>query len=473
MMGEDFGVGAARRDVGQTERQDIRADACACKRRRDHHALPERDVVVIERDDQRKSAEHGPHPLVVDAIEPREIDYRGADAAGSEIVGGAPGVRHQHRSVTDERDVAASAQRHAASDLERVRGRHRVRQIERDVDETQVCARRIALDGPPDCEPRFALAARLDGRQTRDRSHRGNVPHRLMRMSGPARDDAGERRCVDDLRLLRGVVVDLLVGARRQEARERMHDRQHALEREAAGRRHHVLLRDAALDEPLRQLRLERFDAAVGQQIGVQHDDLGSGLRQLEQLVAVRHHEVLGSRRRGAHRERRIGERERRKAQRSEPFVHARDQLARGRDVVLQRRRAGVEVVGLIAAGDAFHERHAAPFDRVGDDDLRPIADRDELSECLRQRTQIVAVEPPDFPTESAELVFDRSEIAHRGDRQVRLVSVVVDDDRDLAELVVGDRLQRFGRGGRWSAARAPCRTPSRCPSRAIRYWSR
>ena len=223
-----------------------------------------------------------------------------------------------------------------------------------------------------------------------------------------------------------------------------MHDRQHALEREAAGRRHHVLLRDAALEKALGQLRLERLDAAVRQEIRIEDDDLLAIARHLQQLVAVRDDQPLGMRRHDARRQRRIGERERRKAQRSEPFVHARDQLARGRDVVLQRRRAGVEVVGLIAAGDAFHERHAAPFDRVGDDDLRPIADRAELSECLRQRAQIVAVEPPDFPTEGAELVFDRSEIAHRGDRGVRLVSVVVDNDRDLAEPVVGDRLQRF-----------------------------
>ena len=73
-----------------------------------------------------------------------------------------------------------------------------------------------------------------------------------------------------------------------------MHDRQHAAQRHTAGRRNHVLFGNAALDEPLGQLGLERLDAAIRQQVRIQHDDVRALARHREQLVAVGEDEFLG-----------------------------------------------------------------------------------------------------------------------------------------------------------------------------------
>ena len=108
-------------------------------------------------------------------------------------------------------------------------------------------------------------------------------------------------------------------------------------------------------------------------------------------------------------RQRRRRQRRRRLAERVELGVDARDQLARRLDVVLERRRAGVEVIGLVAAGDAFHERHALALDGVGDEDLRLVGDGREMRERVAQHAEVVAVAAPHFPAERAELLFDRS----------------------------------------------------------------
>ena len=239
-------------------------------------------------------------------------------------------------------------------------------------------------------------------------------------MSRPAGHETGERRRVDDAPLLGRVVVDVLVGARRQEARERMHDRQHAAQRHAARRRHHVLLGDPALDEAIGQLRLERLDAAIRQQIRIHHDDLGALTRHREQLVTVGEHDLLGRLRRHSRRQRRRRQHRRLLVQPLEPLVHARDQFTRRRHVVLERRRAGVEVIGLIAAGEAFHERHALALDGVGNEHLGLVGDGLEMRERVAQHAEVVAVAAAHFPAEDAEFLFERAEIAHRGDRACR-----------------------------------------------------
>src|SRR5262245_26370381 len=76
VMREDFGIGAAGGDVGQSDRGDLGAGARARQRRRDHDALPQRHVMVVERDHERKPAERRAHPVVVEAIQPGEIDDR-------------------------------------------------------------------------------------------------------------------------------------------------------------------------------------------------------------------------------------------------------------------------------------------------------------------------------------------------------------------------------------------------------------
>ena len=160
-----------------------------------------------------------------------------------------------------------------------------------------------------------------------------------------------------------------------------MHDRQHAVEGEAAGRRHHVLLGDAALDESIRKLFAKRLDAAIGQQVGVEDDDLRPGPRHRQELVAVRQHDLLGLGGCDADRQRTAIERHLRLPQPAQPIVGAGQQFFSGREIVLHRRRAGMEVVGLVAAGQALHERHALALDGVGDEHLRSIGHGREMRE--------------------------------------------------------------------------------------------
>ena len=205
------------------------------------------------------------------------------------------------------------------------------------------------------------------------------------------------------------------------------------------------MLGDAALDEALRQLRLERFDAAVRQQIGVHDDDLGTMARHLEQLVAVGEHDLFGVLRRDAHRQRRRRQRRRRLAERVELGVDARDQLARRLDVVLERRRAGVEVIGLVAAGDAFHERHALALDGVGDEHLRLVGDGREVRERVAQHARSRGRRRAALPSRSMRNFSSIGpEVADRGHRGVRLELVVIDDHRDVGEALVRHRLQRL-----------------------------
>ncbi len=361
-----------------------------------------------------------------------------------QFIGRAPGVGQQHRAVANQRHVRAGTQLDATAHREGVGCGHRIRQIERHVHEPQVGAGRILFDRPANGQSRLTFAARLEGHQAGNRANRRDVADRLVRMAGAARHQAGERRRVDDLPLLGGVVVDVLVRAGRQEARERVHDRQHAAQRQAAGRRHHVLFGDTAFDEALGQLRLEGLDAAVRQQVRVHHHDLGAMAGHREQFVAVGQHDFLGLDGSDAHRHRRRGQRGRRLAKRVERAVDPRDHLAGGGHVVLQRRRAGVEVVGLVTARQSLHERHALALDGVGNEHLRPVGDGGKVRERVAQHGEVVAVAAPDFPAEGAELVFDRPEVADRRHGGIGLQLVVVDDHRDLGEAFVGDRLQRF-----------------------------
>ena len=93
--------------------------------------------------------------------------------------------------------------------------------------------------------------------------------------------------------------------------------------------------------------------------------------------------------------------------------VDASEQLGERRRVVLQRGRAGMEMIGLVAACETFHERHAFALDRVGDEHVRLVGHGVETREGVADGMQIVAVHPCDVPSEGAELVFNRSQVAH------------------------------------------------------------
>ena len=119
-----------------------------------------------------------------------------------------------------------------------------------------------------------------------------------------------------------------------------------------------------------------------------------------EQLVAVRDHEPLRLRRRDADGQRRRRQRQRRlhRALTSGRSTRAADLADRGQ-IVLQRRRAGVEVVRLVAAREPFHERHAFALDRVGDEHLRRSATVAKRANTSRMRAKVVAVGAPRLPS--------------------------------------------------------------------------
>ncbi len=215
-------------------------------------------------------------------------------------------------------------------------------------------------------------------------------------MAGTARQQAGERPDVDDLRRFAALVVDLLVRPRREEAGERVDDRQRAAARHAARHRHHVLLGDAALDEALGVLPRERHQAAVLDEIGVEHEQLRVPSPPARRARARRR--PPGCRSAAA---RAAGCACASRSRRSEAELAA-DQrppprAARQAPPCTRLRSARRSESGRASPGfmrRAFHEADAPSLDRVGDDHLRPIGDRVERAERPLERRDVMAVAP-------------------------------------------------------------------------------
>ncbi len=108
----------------------------------------------------------------------------------------------------------------------------------------------------------------------RKRSEQRDVTDALVRLPRAGGDQARVVEGVDDLRPLARLVVDLLVRSRREERRERVDDREDPVARHARRRGDHVLLGDAALDEPIGVGQLERAHAAVRGEVRVEHDEV-------------------------------------------------------------------------------------------------------------------------------------------------------------------------------------------------------
>src|SRR5207249_12013838 len=104
---------------------------------------------------------------------------------------------------------------------------------------------------------RLFSVSRLDNGDVRQRTEQRDVADALMRLAGTGGDQARVVERVDDLRSLARLVVDLLVGARREERCKGVDDREQALPREARGHRNEILLGDPDLDEPGGRLELD------------------------------------------------------------------------------------------------------------------------------------------------------------------------------------------------------------------------
>ncbi len=112
-------------------------------------------------------------------------------------------------------------------------------------------------------------------------------------LPGPGRDQPRVVQRVHDPGVLARLVVDLLVRARGEERRERVRDGKQPVSGKAGRRRDHVLLRDPALDEPVRKGELECADAAVRGEVGVEDDELLVLGAEPDELLAVGIDDVL------------------------------------------------------------------------------------------------------------------------------------------------------------------------------------
>src|SRR5262245_34253645 len=73
-----------------------------------------------------------------------------------------------------------------------------------------------------------------------------------------------------------------------------MRDGEKAPARDAASHRHHVLLGDSALDKPFGVLRRKGNEAAVLDEIRVQHNEIWMTIRLLDERILVCANQVVG-----------------------------------------------------------------------------------------------------------------------------------------------------------------------------------
>ena len=279
----------------------------------------------------------------------------------------------------------------------------------------------------------------------------------------------------------------------------------------AGGHRDHVLLGDPVLDEPVRLRELERAHAAVGGQVGVEHDEARLARRELEQRLAVRGGDVLGRfapRDTGARcggagaalglaleaalalrLERRDElEGERREAERLDPLAQPAFELAGCRREVVVTGCARVPAVGAVALGECtrvLHERDALALDRPGDEDARGLLPvLPQLHEGVAEGGVVVPVARHDAAAERAQLRLEALEGEDLFGRPVRLELVAVDDHEQAARRAGAPppgappssappaaprrpSSRRRARRDRGVASPRRSRAPSRSPSRA------
>ena len=254
-----------------------------------------------------------------------------------------------------------------------------------------------------------------------------------MRLAGSGRDQAGVVQRVDHLRAFGRLVVDLLVRAGSQEAREGVDHRKQSLPREAGGHRHEILLRDSNLDEPRRLFELDGADPAIGGEVRVEHDEIRPPLDKVEQFSPVGGGHVLE-----------LGHRL--EPQIRQPCADARDQLGVGTLEVLVVGRARVPAVGAAAFAERdrmLHERDAAALDRPRDEDFRHVLRRAlHVAEGARERVVVVSVTGLDVPAEGAQLRFELAERKDFLGRLVGLQFVPVDDRPQVADALVRGRCE-------------------------------
>ena len=387
-------------------------------------------------------------PRGVEAVEPRHVHDLELDAALGEQLGREQRLVEHDRAVREEDGVRAPRE---ASARTRPRAGPRARSVSA-TGRSRAESRRSpsARDRPAQQLARLLRAPRLHDRELRQRREQRDVPHRLMRLPRTRRDQARVVEGVDHLRALARLVVDLLVRAGREERRERVHDRQQAVPREAGRGGDHVLLGDSALDEALRVRELEGPDAAVRGEVRVEDDEVLPLRAEADELLAVRVDDVLvrdsapdAFPRPTRARPRATGysapSSEASGSSRSGPRPSA-PRPSSSRSAISANARSKASSSGAPAcqryvpppAAERFgvlHEGDALALDRAGDERLRAVLDVAERGERRAQLLERVAVARHRVPAERAEALL---ELAERDDLVGRLVGlqlVPVDDD--------------------------------------------
>ena len=307
----------------------------------------------------------------------------------------------------------------------------------------------------------------MDDGDPRDRGDERRVAQALVRLPRPGGDQAGVVHGVDDLRSLARLVVDLLVRARGEEARERVDDGQEPVTGHAGGHRDHVLLGDPVLDEPFRLCELERAHAAVGGEVGVEDDEARLPRGELEERLPVRGGDVLlgdARPRRGRacaalrlaleaalapDLERRDGlEGERGETEALDSLAQTSFELAGCRDEVVVAGRAGMPAIGPAALGErprVLHEGHALALDRPRDEDAGgSLLVLPQLRERVAERRVVVAVAGHDAAAERAQLRLEALEREDLLRRLVGLELVAVDDHEQATHALMCCRLEPF-----------------------------
>jgi hypothetical protein len=229
--------------------------------------------VIVQRKDRAGTFHLAGQPLAVHEVEPGQIDHPEADAVPfPQQRGGTKGLGQHHRTVAEQHRVLTLGQRHATAPLQAIRRGKPIGHDARNRDETEVTAPR-ARQAVRDGLAHLFLARGLQHFQPGHAAERRDVAHRLVGVAGSSGKEAGERADVDDLSLLGGVVVDLLVGPGGEKAGERVHHREPALQREPTRLGHHVLLGDTALHEAIGEALREGNEAGIEHEIGVQSHD--------------------------------------------------------------------------------------------------------------------------------------------------------------------------------------------------------
>ena len=419
--------------------------------------------VVLEHEHVLERLDLGREPLRVEAVEPRHAhDPQRDPLVLGEELGGEQRLVEQHGPYASS--TASCPSRSTAPRPARARSRRKLDPARRGTDrEADRDALVRILDRPAHERPRLLRVRRLHDREPGERAEQRDVAHALVRLPGPGRNQARVVERVDDPRALARLVVDLLVRARGEERGEGVDHRQEAVAREAGRGRDQVLLRDPALDEAVRVRELEAADAAVGGEVGVEHEHVGRVSAELEERFAVRVHDVLvrrppsartrtaPARPRGCRGRaflvvgRLVGRRV--EAERGEPFLDARASSATASS---NGSAAGAPACQryvpppVLERARMLHERDALALDRPRDERLRRVVLLAEAREDVAQRGVVVPVAGLDRPAERAQL---RLQVAERDDLLRRLVGlelVAVDDDPETAEPLVRRALQRL-----------------------------